>query len=352
MKLRGVLLGCGQVSRHHLRAWRMIDEVEIVALYNRTISKAQERAKEFGIPSNHVYGDYHELLEKEEFDFVDIATAPQVHREQVEAASAYGRPILCQKPLAPSLEDARAMVATCEAAGVMLSVNENWRWRSWYRALKRILETEVIGRVRYVSIVKHRSIALPGFGMTPPPISAEPDAMRQDRLIVYGWGVHLFDLLRFLLGDVDSLYARMANVSPCVKGEDRALIVVNIGQIIGIIDISWASVLARPDSVNVDTRPENIVIEGERGTIELPENGNVIRIITGDAISEEPASEETPLEAYQSSYTAAQRHFIHCTLSGQLPETTARDNLRTLAAAFAAYESASNNRVVRLQYIE
>ena len=352
MKLRGALLGCGQVSLHHLRAWAQIDEVEIVALYNRTVSKAKARAREFGIPLEHVYSDYHELLDTEEVDFVDIATAPHIHREQVEAAAAHARHVLCQKPLAPTLEDACAMIAACNAAGVLFSVNENWRWSSWYRDLKNLLNDGVIGRPRYVSIVKHRSLTLPGPDGSPPPLAFEPHTMELNRLIVYDWGIHLIDVLRFLFEDVISVYARMDKVSPHFKGEDRALLALDLGGIMGVIDISWATVLAQPDSINLDTRPENVMIEGDKGTIELLEHGNVLRVTAGGETSQYPVYKGTPEEAYQASYTAAQRHFVECLRSGQVPETVASDNLKTLAATFAAYESAARNQVVCLRYDE
>ncbi len=143
--LRGAVLGCGHISPFHLRAWARIEGVEIVALANRTLEKAQARAREFGVPLEHVYSDYRELVERERLDFVDIATAPHIHREQAESAARHGLPVLCQKPLAPSLEDARAMAAACAAAGVLLSVNENWRWSSWYRELKRLMLEGTIG---------------------------------------------------------------------------------------------------------------------------------------------------------------------------------------------------------------
>lgn len=352
MTLRGALLGCGQVSLHHLRAWAQIEEAEIVALYNRTVSKAEARAWQFGIPLEHVYGDYHELLDTEEVDFVDIATAPQIHREQVEAAAAHERHVLCQKPMAPTLEDAHAMIGACEAAGVLFSVNENWRWRSWYRDLKNLLNEGVIGRPHYVSIVKHRSVTLPGRDGSPPPLAAEPHTMELNRLIVYDWGIHLIDVLRFLFGDVTSVYARMDKVSPHVKGEDRALLALDPGSIIGVIDISWATVLAQPDSSNLDTRPENVTIEGDKGTIELLEHGNVLRVTAAGKTSQHAAYRGTPEEAYQASYTAAQRHFVECLRSGQIPETVASDNLRTLMATLAAYESAAGNQVVCLRYDE
>lgn len=346
MTLRGALLGCGHVSVFHLRAWAQIEPVQIVALANRDVRKAEARAKEFGIPPQHVYGDYRELLDKEALDFVDIATAPAVHLEQVEAAAARGRHVLCQKPLAPSLEDVRAMRAACDAAGVLLAVNENWRWRTWYREIKRLLEAGAIGHPRYARIARHTDVTLPRpDGGLPPLFVSQAYTREMDKLIVYEWGTHLIDVLRFLLGEVSSVYARMDTISPLCRGEDRALLALDLSGVTGLIDISWATV----QSEALNSQLEQCVIEGDEGTIELlPGQGELLRVTTRGETHQRPAFDTTPAEAYQTSYTTAQRHFIECLRAGVDPETSARDNVRTLAATFAAYESAAKGEVIRL----
>lgn len=88
--------------------------MECVALCNRTRGKAEALAAEFGVPA--VYDDAAELLKHERLDFVDIITDPGTHRQFVELAAAHGVPVICQKPMAPTLADARAMAAACRRA--------------------------------------------------------------------------------------------------------------------------------------------------------------------------------------------------------------------------------------------
>ena len=143
MNLRFAILGTGFWARYQLAAWRELPAVECVALYNRTRSKAEALAGEFGVPA--IYDDAAKLLEKERLDFVDIITDPGTHRQFVEMAAMHQVPVICQKPMAESLGDARAMIATCETAGVPLLIHENWRWQTPMRALKAVLESGVIG---------------------------------------------------------------------------------------------------------------------------------------------------------------------------------------------------------------
>jgi predicted dehydrogenase len=362
--LRGALLGAGTVSYHHLVAWRRVPGVEIVALYNRTLDKARQRAEQFGIDAAHIYSDCEQLLAREVLDFVDIATAPSVHRAQVEAAAARGLPVLCQKPLAPTLDDAEAMIATCQQAGVLLSVNENWRWRAWYRTLKRLLDDRRIGPVRYARIASHHNLTLPRpDAETPPLFTSQAYTQTMPKLILFEWGVHLIDTLRMLLGEVDWVYGRMDRVSPLCAGEDRAFLVLGFGGITANIDISWASLQPEcPPSLL-----EDVIIEGDDGTIALVPNrgqGDLIAItdLRGTDLRREgleragspyrtsvlPAHDGDLAAAYQASYDAAQGHFIDCLRAGVEPETVASDNLKTLRAMFAAYESAERNAVVFL----
>lgn len=346
MTLRGALLGCGHVSPFHLRAWAQIEGVEIVALANRTIEKAQARAREFGIALEHVYSDHQELLEKETLDFVDIATAPDVHRQQVEAAAAYGHHILCQKPFAPDLEQAQAMIDACHRAGVLFSINENWRWRSWYREVKSLLDQGVIGQPRYARIARRMNLTLPVKGETPPLFVNQSYLLEMDKLILYEWGTHLIDVLRFFFGDPHSLYARMDKLSPLTRGEDRALVVLNFEHLTSLIDISWSTI----DGEAGSSQLEQVMIEGDNGTLKLmPDGGDLLQLTSTEETWRRPAFNVTPEQAYQESYTAAQRHFIECLRQGRKPETVADDNLKTLKATLAAYQSAQENRVIPLE---
>jgi predicted dehydrogenase len=330
-----------------MKAWSQIVGVRIVALANRTKSKALELAQEFGIPSEHVYSDHRELLEREELDFVDIATAPHIHRVQVEDAASHGVNILCQKPFSPTLDDAKAMIAASEKAGVLFSINDNWRWRSWYRDIKDLVAQNKVGKPHYCRIVKHVNRSLPLVeGELPVMFANQLYMLDMEKLIVYEWGIHLIDILRFLFGEIISVYARMERISPICRGEDRALITLDAGGVTSLIDISWASIGQEKPFCKL----ENLTIEGEEGTIELlADQSYEIRVSNREHSLRRPAFLSTPDEAYQASYTASHRHFADCLRNGITPETVAQDNIRTLAAMFAAYESARNNQVVALE---
>ncbi len=367
--LRGALIGAGSIAQYHLAAWQQLPRVEIAAISNRTLDRAHELAARFGIGLEHTYPGVVEMLGSEtELDFVDIVTAPDDHRSAVEAAAEARVPhILCQKPFAPTIEDARQMIAAAGRAGSTLTINENWRWRPWYRELKTILDDGDLGSLHYLRIAAHRNVTLGQAGEPPPFLERQAYTGAMPRLIVYEWGIHLIDTVRMLLGEPQWVHASMSNTSPYFAGEDRALMTVGLGPVTASIDISWGT-HAAPE---LPTLLEQVTVEGDLGTVDLIPNqgqGDLIRRVevlpverlpadrdrpwNPMAVSSKPAHDGDIAAAYQASFTAAHRHFAACWRSGIAPETHALDNLKTLRTTFAAYDSADDNRVVHLEGID
>jgi predicted dehydrogenase len=351
--LRGALLGCGEVSEHHLNAWAQVEGVQIVALYNRTPDKALRRAGQFGLPPEHVYTDLEALLGQETLDFVDIATAPSAHRAQVEAAAAHGVAVLCQKPLALSLDEAQAMREACQRAGVVLSVNENWRFRPWYREVKGLLERGVLGRLRYARFHKHCNITLARpDGSAPSFLSNQFYANQSDKLVVFEWGIHHIDVARFLFGEPQRVYARLDHASPYFEGDDRALVVLEYPQLTVLLDLSWGTTGDEPPKRQVPKRhgwviQESFLVEGDRGLIEvLPEPENRFRLAAREDAWEHPVYTGDPYPTYLAGYIAAQRHFYECLRDGRRPETVVDDNLNTFKTTLAVYEAAALGQVI------
>jgi predicted dehydrogenase len=350
LPLRGALLGTGSISVHHMQAWQAIPGVKIVAMANRTRSRAESLARQFGVDDDHIYDDYRRLLDSERLDFVDIATAPDIHREQVLAAAAHGVHILCQKPVAVSLGEAREMIGACEAAGVRFVVNENWRWRRWYRELKQRIDAGQIGAPRYARFAMHNDEVWPAASGCEL-LRRQPYTAHLPNLILYELGIHFVDVLRYLLGDVESVYARLSRVSPLVQGEDMAIVLLEFRSgATGLIDISWGSHVPSEKRLargSLDT----FIVEGEQGTLELdPYQEDSISMTTANHTKRWAARPDlTRAAIYQESYNNTQNHFIQCLRSGEPAENEARDNLKTFAATIAAYASAARKRVITVE---
>lgn len=330
--LRFGILGTGFWARCQLAAWRELAGARCVALYNRTRVKAETLAQEFGVPA--VYDNAEELLRREKPDFVDIITDVNTHRPFVELAAAHGTPVICQKPLAPTLADARAMVATCQQAGVPLLVHENWRWQTPLRELKRVLDTAPIGRVFRGRVTYANSF---------PVFEQQPFLRELEQFILTDIGTHVLDATRMLFGEATTLFCRTTRVHSDIRGEDVATVMLGMASGATVTcEMSYAS------RVEHDRFPETFVfVEAEHGAVELGPDF-WIRVTTAEGTH----ARRCPPPHYgwaDPRYALAQTAGVACqanllgALRGERPaETTGEDNLKTLRLVFGAYESAAS----------
>lgn len=337
-ELRFAVLGTGFWARYQLAAWLELKGPRCVALYNRTPAKAQNLAREFSIPA--VYADAEELIDKERPDFVDIITDVGTHRQFVELAARKKMPVICQKPLAPTLADAEEMLQNCRRAGVPLFVHENWRWQTPIRELKRVLDIGVIGRIFRARVTYSNSF---------PVFTNQPFLKELDQFILTDIGTHILDTARMLFGEARTLYCRTARIHPDIRGEDVATVMLGMESGATVTcEMSYAS------RVEHDRFPETFVcVEGERGSVELAPDF-WIRVTT-DAGTQ---ARRCPPPFYpwtDPRYALVQAAGVTCNtnllaaLKNEAPaETTGEDNLKTLRLVFGAYESARTGQVFAL----
>ncbi|MEO5582499.1 MAG: Gfo/Idh/MocA family oxidoreductase, partial [Saprospiraceae bacterium] len=143
-KLRFAVIGTGFWANYQIPAWMELEGVELVALYNRTKTKAELLAHQYHIP--RIYDTIEQLLNEELLDFVDIISDVDTHASFTDAAAKKGIAVICQKPMAPKLSQAMVMVNECKRTNVPFFIHENWRWQSPIRKVKELLETNVIGK--------------------------------------------------------------------------------------------------------------------------------------------------------------------------------------------------------------
>ena len=331
--MRGALVGCGYVSHFHLRAWQQVPGVRIEALCDLAAGRAAARASEFSVP--RTYNDVTRMLDEVRPHFLDVATRPDSHLPIIREAAARGIHVLCQKPIAPSLSELEEMIRLTQRASVQLGVNENWRWRPWHREMLRLIAKGGIGRPYFLRFTVRPSQPLAGDALKRQPYFAQ-----MPRLIIYELGVHLIDTARSYLGDVTSLFSRTRRVSPLVAGEDVALVLLEFADRgLGLLDLNWAAA-----SPGRDHRREGYAfrIEGEGGALQLSPGAAIHLTREGEPTRE--LSYELPQDPYLDSYRACQADFIECLHTGEPFATGVRETYNTMAAVFAAYESAERGQ--------
>lgn len=337
-ELRFAIFGTGFWARYQLAGWREVPGAQCVALYNRTRSKAEKLAREFEIPS--VYDDPEELLGREKIDFVDIITDVDTHAPFVEFAAQRKLPVICQKPMAPTLAQAERMVAACRNAGVWFAVHENWRWQRPIRELKSALESGAIGPVHRARIDYINSF---------PVFENQPFLKQLEQFILTDIGSHILDAARFLFGEARTLYCQTARVHRDIKGEDVATAMMRMeSSAIVTCNMSYAS------PVEQDRFPETYVfIEGEQGSIELAPDYSVrITTRTGTQSYRCPppyfAWADARYALVHSSIVGCNANLLRALQTRTAPETSGEDNLKSMRLVFACYDSAGRDTVVKL----
>lgn len=337
-ELRGALIGCGFFAVNQMHAWRDIEGASIVAICDRDPERLKVVGDQFGIVRRYV--DATALFAGESLDFVDIATTAPSHRPLVEMAAQNRVPAICQKPFAPSLADAKAMVKACSDAGVALMVHENFRWQSPIQAVRAVLERGDIGTPFFGRI---------SFRSAYDVFSGQPYLATGKRFIVEDLGIHSLDIARFLLGDVSTITTRTARINPNIAGEDVATMLMDHKSgATSVVDCSYATKLA------TEPFPQTLVeIDGSDGTIRLEQNYRLtVTGRNGTMVSDVSPPllpwASRPWHNIQESVVAIQRHWVDCLANGTEPATSGADNLRTLALVEAAYTGAASGDPVQL----
>jgi predicted dehydrogenase len=337
--LRFAILGTGFWARYQLAAWREVPGAQCVALYNRTVAKAEALAREFGVPA--VYGDPEELVHREKPDFLDIITDVGTHSRLVHLAAAHRIPVICQKPMAPTLAEAEQMVTACRQAGVPFFVHENWRWQAPLRALKRVLDEGRIGRVFRARITYSNSF---------PVFDNQPFLKELEQFILTDIGTHILDTARMLFGEARTLFCRTARVHPDIKGEDVATVMLGMDSGATVTcEMSYAS------RVEHDRFPETFVhVEGEQGATELgPDYWLRVTTVAGTQARRCPPPffpwTDPRYTLSQSAGVACNANLLGALRGEATAETTGEDNLKTLKLVFGSYDSAKTGQAIELR---
>src|ERR1700733_12871513 len=141
--LRVAVVGCGFWSHFQVPAWQELSDVDCGAVCDVDQAKAEQTAKDFHI--KQFYTDAAEMLKEQRPDVLDVITSPSTHRQMVELAASAKTAVICQKPMANTLSEAKGMVRVCEEAQIPFFLHENWRWQRPIRELKKVVESDRIG---------------------------------------------------------------------------------------------------------------------------------------------------------------------------------------------------------------
>jgi predicted dehydrogenase len=191
--IKAAIVGTGFIGPAHLEALRRIPNVEVVALVEVNQALADEKAKQLGIPRAYVFAD---MLKQDDIDVVHICTPNFLHFSQAKAVMEAGKHVICEKPLAISLEEAEELVQIAKTTGLINAVHFNLRYYPMVRQMKVMREKGELGQV-YSIMGSYLQDWL--FLQTDYNWRLEPDKSGDSRAIA-DIGSHLLDITEYVTG--------------------------------------------------------------------------------------------------------------------------------------------------------
>ncbi|MGN6100780.1 MAG: Gfo/Idh/MocA family protein [Devosia sp.] len=338
MAVRVAVVGCGYFARYHLAAWQKLsaEGAELVAVCDIDPEKAQRAAVATGA---RAFTDVGAMLAEARPELVDIATRMDTHAALVTQCALAGAAMIVQKPLAPTGEEASRIVGTARDAGVFLAVHENFRYQAAMMRVGELLRSGAIGAPNWARIAFRTGIDV---------YANQPYFYGEERLVILDLGIHLLDLARVFMGEVETVYCQTQRRNPRVRAEDTATIMLRHSA--GATSIVECTYEAR--RLPLAKAEAFVEIEGTEGSIVLDRQLQLM-LTSRDHLSREdlvPAdfdhSDPAAYVARQSVYEAS-RQILRAYRSGEPAATSGEDNLKTFALVEAAYRSAATGRAER-----
>jgi predicted dehydrogenase len=319
-RLRWGLIGCGDIARKRVApALRDGAGGELVAVSRARAELAEGFAREFGARRFHAH--WAELVRDPEIDAVYVATPVDLHARQTVAAAEAGRHVLCEKPMALSSAECRAMIDACRANGVRLGVAYYRRFYPVLRRIKELLASGEIGRVALASIQACEWHVIP---------EGSPRAwfLSRDRAgggPLMDFGCHRIEVLLNLLGPVSGVCGLAGNTLFRREVEDTAAVCFRFR------DGPLATLAV---SVSVRQARDSLELYGSEGSIHVPVlNQGSLRVVVGG----QERREEHPPPA--NLHQPLIEDFTRAVLEGRQPEVAGEVGLevqRLIDAVYAA----------------
>jgi myo-inositol 2-dehydrogenase/D-chiro-inositol 1-dehydrogenase len=328
------VVGAGRMGSIHARLIaRSVPEAHLVGIADVNLPAAQQLAAELGGP--RVFGSLDEMLAAPGLQAVLIATSSNRHLEAIEAAAAAGKDILCEKPIALTMEDSLAAITAADAAGIRLQVGFMRRWDTDYARARARLASGALGRPMLFKSLQ--------FDPEPPPPSfADPKISGG---IMVDMGIHEFDLAQWLMDDevveVHAFGSSVAHPELATAGDvDSAVVNLRFaGGTTGTVE------LARNTTYGEDVRTEVLATSGSVWVGHLPvSHGAWSGGDVGGAVAADGANPAVP--RFAAAYAAQTRGFAGAILDDRPVDVPGSAGAAALAIALAADRSMREGRPV------
>jgi predicted dehydrogenase len=288
--------------------------------------------------------DYREALADPDLDAVSICLPHDLHAPVAVDATRAGLHVLVEKPLAANLAEADRMVAAADNAGVVLMVAENVRFDPVYGRIRQLLDGGAIGKPALLQMT--RQCYLRESFLRDRPWFLDADAAAGG--IMMSGGIHDFETMRLLIGEVEQVYALRAPQRFLeMEGDDTSIAAVRFRN--GVVGTLVESFIMKSLTTAAGPEVHTLRVDGELGHIAW-EGGRTICVFSEHEAWQTggPLSQHEIYVPQADSFALLLAHFLHCIESGEEPITSGRSQRAPLACVMAAYDSMQTGQPVKL----
>ncbi len=343
-KLRVAVIGCGSICEHrHAPEYAARPDVEIAAFCDPARHRAQLMATRFG---GKAVEDFHQVTADPSIDAISDCSTNEMHHVVTTDALEHGKHVLCEKPIAVTLENALSMVKARDRSGKILMVAYNQRFAAAHRKAKAVLESGELGRVLTFRTTFGHS-GPERWSATKGPSTWFFDGKRSVFGAAGDLGVHKADLIRFLLADevaevgsfAETLDKKGTDGKPIPVCDNMICILKMRSGVLGTLTASWTYYGSEDNST---------ILYCEKGVMEMygdPVYQLTIRKSGGEEVLYRLDPIQTNTKPAPSGVVDA---FVTSILNKTPPPITAEDGIESLKVFLAALESADTGKTVKL----
>jgi len=341
--LNFALVGCGRIAKRHseLLGLNQIDNARLVSVCDIEYSKAKVIGERFNVSS---YKDFDEMMENENIDVVAVLTPSGLHANHVVSLSKYGKDIMVEKPMALTLDDADAMIEACDRNGCRLFVIKQNRFNVPVVKLRDAHQSGrfgklVLGTVR-VRWARHQSYY-------------DQDTWRgtwaMDGGVLTNQASHHVDMLEWIMGDVESVFAHATTALVDIEAEDTAAVVLKFKS--GALGIVEATTATRPKDLE-----GSISILGEKGNVVI--GGFAVNKMQSWNFEDKQSNDDNVLKEYSVNppnvygfgHQAYYEHVVECVSNRGRNLVDGLQGRKSIELISAIYESIETGKEVFLRF--
>ena len=341
--LKFALVGCGRISKRHseLLGRQQIDGASLVAVCDLVPEKAKKTAQQFEVPW---YSDMHKMMRSEAIDVVVVLTESGNHAKHVIELSGYGKHIVVEKPMALTLDDADAMITACDSSGCKLFVVKQNRFNVPVVKTREALEAGRFGKL-VLGTVRVRWCRQQSY--------YDQDRWRGtwalDGGVLANQASHHIDLLEWMMGEVESVFAMSTTALVDIEAEDTAVVTLKFKN--GALGVIEATTATRPTDLE-----GSLSILGEKGSVDIG-GFAVNRMKVWNFLDETDEDKHViekysvnPPDVYGFGHGEYYRHVVESIVNEKQHLIDGLTGRRSLELITAIYESIETGREVKLRF--